>query len=141
MDREEKQITLFDLDTSFGKMSLEHSQVQEEKTLGQSLKKQQKLQTAEYLYLDLRKGYGNLLGPYWEINSPLLGEFSMLSTGVSPKEERESFLWQILEDIPHQKYYLSKKAYLGILRRSKARQKELPIQLGKALMIQGGVKI
>lgn len=29
--------------------------------------------TAPYLYLDLREGYGSLLGPYWAINSHLLG--------------------------------------------------------------------
>ena len=137
MQEEERQITLSDLDTSFGKMSLEHSQVQTEKTSMRSLKKPQELQTAAYLYLDLREGYGNLLGAYWDMNSPLLGEFSMLSTGVSPKDVRESFLSQILEDTPHPKYYLSKTACLGILRRARARGKELPKQLKIALEIQG----
>lgn len=137
MQEEERQITLSDLDTSFGKMSPEHSQVQTEKTSMRSLKKPQELQTAAYLYLDLREGYGNLLGAYWDMNSPLLGEFSMLSTGVSPKDVRESFLSQILEDTPHPKYYLSKTACLGILRRARARGKELPKQLKIALEIQG----
>ena len=137
MKEEERQITLSDLDTSFGKMSLEHSQVQMEKTSMRSSKKPQELQTAEYLYLDLREGYGNLLGAYWDMNSPLLGEFSMLNTGVSPKDVKESFLSQILEDTPHPKYYLSKTACLGILRRARARGKELPKQLKTALEIQG----
>lgn len=137
MQEEERQITLSDLDTSFGKMSLEHSQVQTEKTSMRFLKKPQELQTAVYLYLDLREGYGNLLGAYWDMNSPLLGEFSMLSTGVSPKDVKESFLSQILEDTPHPKYYLSKTACLGILRRARARGKELPKQLKIALEIQG----
>ena len=137
MQEEERQITLSDLDTSFGKMSPEHSQVQTEKTSMRSLKKPQELQTAAYLYLDLREGYGNLLGAYWDMNSPLLGEFLMLNTGVSPKDVKESFLSQILEDTPHPKYYLSKTACLGILRRARARGKELPKQLKIALEIQG----
>ncbi len=137
MQEEERQITLSDLDTSFGKMSLEHSQVQTEKTSMRSSKKPQELRSAEYLYLDLREGYGNLLGAYWDMNSPLLGELSMLNTGVSPKDIKESFLSQILEDTPHPKYYLSKTACLGILRRARARGKELPKQLKIALEIQG----
>ncbi len=140
MQEEERQITLSDLDTSFGKMSPEHSQVQTEKTSMWSLKKPQELQTAAYLYLDLREGYGNLLGAYWDMNSPLLGEFSMLNTGVSPKDVKESFLSQILEDTPHPKYYLSKTACLGILRRARARRKDLPKQLKIALEIQGGAE-
>ena len=139
MVKEERQITLFDLDSSFGKMSLEHSHPQMEKISKQSLKKPQELQTAPYLYLDLREGYGNLLGAFWENNSLLLGEFSMLNTGVSPKDEKESFLWQILEGTPLPKYYLSKTACLGILRRVKSRGKELPKQLKTALEIQAGV--
>jgi len=141
MQEEERQITLSDLDTSFGKMSPEHSQVQTEKTSMRSLKKPQELQTAAYLYLDLREGYGNLLGAYWDMNSPLLGEFSMLNTGVSPKDVKESFLSQILEDTPHPKYYLSKTACLGILRRARARGKELPKQLKIALEIQGEAEV
>lgn len=42
-----------------------------------------------------------------------------------------------MEDIPHPKYYLSKTACLGILRRARARGKELPKQLKIALEIQG----
>jgi len=61
----------------------------------------------------------------------------MLNTGVSPKDVKESFLSQILEDTPHPKYYLSKTACLGILRRARARGKELPKQLKIALEIQG----
>ena len=49
MQEEERQITLSDLDTSFGKMFLEHSQVQTEKTSMRSSKKPQELQSAVYL--------------------------------------------------------------------------------------------
>lgn len=139
MENEAKQMSLFDLDTSFGKMYPEHSHPQTEKISKQSLKKPQELLTVPYLYLDLREGYGNLLGAFWEVNSPLLGEFSMLNTGVLPKDVKESFLSQILEEAPHPKYYLSKTACLGILRRAKSRDKELPKQLKTALEIQAGV--
>src|SRR5665648_1297508 len=82
MQNEAKQMTLCDLDSSFGKTSLEHSHLQKEKISKQCLKKPQELLTTTYLYLDLREGYGNLLGAFWEVNSPLLGEFSMLNTGA-----------------------------------------------------------
>ena len=139
MENEAKQMTLCDLDSSFGKTSLEHFHQQKEKISKQFLRKPQELLTTAYLYLDLREGYGNLLGAFWEVNSPLLGEFSMLNTGVSHNDAKESFLSQILEVTPLPKYYLSKTACLGILRRSKARDKELPIQLKKALEIQAGI--
>lgn len=140
MENEAKQMSLFDLDTSFGKMYPEHSHPQTEKISKQSLKKPQELLTVPYLYLDLREGYGNLLGAFWEVNSPLLGEFSMLNTGVLPKDVKESFLSQILEEAPHPKYYLNKTACLGILRRAKSRDKELPKQLKTALEFQAGIK-
>jgi hypothetical protein len=60
----------------------------------------------------------------------------MLNSGESPKDAVVSSLSQILEATPHPKYYLSKTACLGILRRAEARGKELPPQLKEALMIQ-----
>lgn len=90
--------------------------------------------------LDLTPGAGNLLGEsYWEICSPWRGDASTLNTGVSPREEKESFLSQILEPAPLKKYYLTKTACLGILRRARERGKELPEQLKAALEIQAGV--
>ena len=136
----EGQLTLFDLGIWSGKMFPEPSPAQTERTSGRSLKKPAELLTAPYLYLDLREGYGNLLGPYWEINSPLLGEYMMLNTGPSRKGASASSLSQILEAEPHPKYYLSKTACLGILRRAKKRGKELPTVLKKALEIQAGVQ-
>lgn len=53
-----------------------------------------------------------------------------------PREESESTLSQILEAAPHQKYYLSEKACLGILRRAEKRGKELPEILKRALIKQ-----
>ncbi len=52
-----------------------------------------------------------------------------------------SSLSQILEDSPPQKYYLSRNACLGILRRAKVRGKELPPQLETALRDSGGSRV
>ena len=58
------------------------------------------------------------------------------SFGECPSVARESRLSQILEDSPPQKYYLSAKACLGILRRAERRGKELPPELKAALIAQ-----
>ena len=68
----------------------------------------------------------------WE-DGPLLGEYTMLSTGESPKEENVSLLSQILQDSAQPKYYLSAKACRGILNRASKRGKELPEILRTAL--------
>jgi hypothetical protein len=75
----EGQLTLFDLGIWSGKTCLELSPAQTERTSGRCWRKPAELLTVPYLYLDLREGYGNLLGPYWEINSPLLGEYMTLN--------------------------------------------------------------
>ena len=94
------------------------------------------------MFLDLTPGNGNLLGEYeWEIRSPLLGGSWTLNTGVSPREGRVCSLSQILEDSPPQKYYLSRKACLGILRRARERGKPLPPQLEAALKAQAGLTV
>ena len=92
--------------------------------------------------LDLTPGNGNLLGEYeWEILSPLLGGSWTLNTGVSPREGRVCSLSRILEDSPPRKYYLSRKACLGILRRARERGKPLPPQLEAALKAQAGLTV
>jgi hypothetical protein len=57
---------------------------------------------------------------------------------VSPSEGQESTLSQILLAEVPEKYYLSPKACLGILRRAFVRGKELPEVLKKALERQAG---
>ena len=92
--------------------------------------------------LDLTPGHGNLLGEYeWEILSPSPGGSWTLNTGVSPREGRACSLSQILEDSPPRKYYLSRKACLGILRRARERGKPLPPQLEAALKAQAGLTV
>ena len=55
---------------------------------------------------------------------------------MSPREENGSSLSRILQDDPPKRYYLTKKACLGILRRAAERGKELPEKLKRALEIQ-----
>ena len=107
-----------------------------------SSKKSAKLIAIPFLSLDLTPGHGNLLGEsYWELLSPWLGGSWTLNTGVSPREGRVSSLSQILEDSPPRKYYLSRKACLGILRRARERGKPLPPQLEAALKAQAGLTV
>lgn len=72
----------------------------------------------------------------------LHGEHLTLNFGEYPNEERESSLSQILQkptDVP-EKYYLSAKAVIGILKRSQKRNKELPFALKEALIQQSGMR-
>lgn len=65
----------------------------------------------------------------------------MLNTGPAPRSEEGVFtLSQILEDSPPRKYYLSRRACLGILRRAQARGKPLPEKLKLALESQAGLR-
>ena len=50
-------------------------------------------------------------------------------------------MWQILEPQPQRKYYLSRKACLGILRRARKRGKVLPAPLHLALEMQSGLRM
>jgi hypothetical protein len=60
----------------------------------------------------------------------------MRSFGESPSAAVVSRLSQILEANAPQKYYLSAKACLGIIRRAERRGKELPPMLREALTAQ-----
>ncbi len=142
MCKEGEQLVLFDLGSSLGKTcpALSAREPRRGRTSGSSSKKSAKLIAIPFLSLDLTPGHGNLLGEsYWELLSPWLGGSWTLNTGVSPREGRVSSLSQILEDSPPRKYYLSRKACLGILRRARERGKPLPPQLELALKLQAGI--
>lgn len=72
----------------------------------------------------------------WTEDGALLGEYTTRSFGECPREENVSRLSAILEDTPHPKYYLSAKAYAGILQRAERRGKELPETLKQVLIRQ-----
>ena len=122
------------LDSLYGKTSPEHSVPMEEKTSAPSLKRSAPSVKRTLMCLDLRAGYGNLLGAYWEMDTVLPGKSMMLSTGESPNAVRESTLSQILQLNVPEKYSLSPKACAGIIRRAEKRGKELPSMLKDALM-------
>ena len=142
--QEDGQACLFDPAIYVGKMFRAPFQAADRKakTFASSSRKSSELSSIPFMSLDLTPGAGNLLDEfYWEILSPWRGESSILNTGPAPRKEENIYsLSQILEEEPHPKYYLTKRACLGILRRSSERGKELPPQLKTALEIQAGVK-
>ena len=108
-----------------------------DKTSDAFLKISVRLKTQIYLSLNLKNGQRQEKS--WVKISLSPTEHSMLNTGIFPNEERESTLSQILmADVP-QKYYLSQKACLGILRRASERGKKLPEVLELALKKQAQV--
>lgn len=130
------QVSLFAPDTWSGRTSQEPSRATAEKTLPQSSKKRSKSQSRKpplFLYL---KRDGPQAAASWETDGALLGVYSMHSFGECPRDGVESRLSQILEDNPHQKYYLSAKACRGILNRAARRGKDLPEALKAALLLQ-----
>ena len=142
IDNEAEQLSIYDLDLWCGRMCPEPSpaEPQKERISGSSSRRSSELKSVVFQSLDLTPGAGNLLGEfYWELISPWRGDALTLNTGVSPREEKESSLSQILQDDPPDKYYLTRKACLGILRRAFERGKELPRKLNQALEIQSGV--
>ncbi len=141
---EGEQASMFAPASCAGKTFREPSPAENGKarTSGSSWKKRSELVYQEFMFLKITLGDGDILGqPYWEILSPYVGESSTLNTGVCPRVERGSSLWQILEPHPHRKYFLSRKACLGILRRARKRGKVLPAPLHLALEIQSGLRM
>ena len=102
-----------------------------ERISGQSSKASAKSKTVKFIFLDLRNG--KTQERFWEIISQSHGGYLTRNTGMSPKDESVSTLSQILMAQVPEKYYLSPKASLGILRRASSRGKQLPEVLRKAL--------
>lgn len=120
------------LDGPFGKTCREPSAVTAETTSEQSSKpsaKSAKVGGCQYL----NRKNGIMPGAYWETVTALHGDCTTLNFGESPSVERESTLLQILEENAPEKYYLSRKACEGILRRAQRRGKILPEMLREAL--------
>ena len=93
-----------------------------------------------YFHLDLVSGSVDLFGQrHWELRSPWRKGKRPLNTGAAPRRPIRVPLSGILEANPAQKYYLSKVACIGILRRAFERGKELPKKLERALRIQAGL--
>ena len=125
-------------DTVSGRTSQALSPPMEETISKLSSKQLSELKRKGSRCLRLRITDGRKRTYIWETDGAWLTEFSTLNTGPSPSEEQESTLSQILLAEVPQKYYLSPKACLGILRRASVRGKELPEVLRKALERQAG---
>ena len=147
----DNQMTFFDQDLWFSRMSKNCFPQMTEKTSEESSKRRQRLPTVVPQFLDCRPDrLGLTQEPLWETDGLSLGGYMTDSFGESPSSRlmarwsreahpnavEDSVLSQILEDNPHPKYSLSPKACQGILNRAGKRGKELPKILHDALMEQ-----
>lgn len=121
-----------------GRTSQEHSPVTKEKTSDAYSQKLSGLQKTEFLFLDLRAGNGNQQEASWGMVTAWPGASWIPNTGECPSAGKESTLSQILQEDAPERYYLSEKACLGILRRAGKRGKKLPEVLRRALILQAG---
>ena len=124
-------------DLSSGKMSPEPSQATREKTSEPSSKRSAKSKMNVCQCLNLQNG--RVQEKSWETVTQSHGDSLMLNFGECPREENVSTLSQILQAGVPEKYYLSQKACLGILRRASVRGKKLPTVLQKALEKQAAI--
>ena len=116
--------------SSSGKTYQEHSAATRELILEPCLRKSDR---PKFQYLRMENGQTQEWQNCRTVKSH--GASSTLNIGASPNVAVESFLSRILQpmtDVP-EKYYLSAKACLGILRRAKERGKDLPEDLRIAL--------
>jgi len=125
------QMTMLDLDTA------ERGGAPPKRRSG---KPDSELVSIPYFHLDLLSSPVDLFGQrHWEFQSPWREGKRPLNTGAAPRRPIRVSLSGILEAYPALKYYLSKTACMGILRRAFERGKELPQMLARALKIQAGL--
>lgn len=125
------QLTMLDLDTA------ERGGAPPKRRSG---KPDSELVSIPYFHLDLLSSPVDLFGQrHWELRSPWREGKRPLNTGAAPRRPIRVSLSGMLEAYPSLKYYLSKTACLGILRRAFERGKELPKMLARALKIQAGL--
>lgn len=116
-----------------GKMFPEHSVQTKARTSEPSWRNWQESKKLAFQSLDLTKANGQKQDLSQETIGALLGESWMPSIGVSPNVDCASRLSSILQVGVPEKYYLSRKACEGILRRASRRGKQLPELLKTAL--------
>ena len=143
---QQEQMSIYDWlnrDSWYGKMSPEPSAQMGEQTSKPSSRRSSASQNQTHrmcLCLTRANGTSQDASTMTWADGPLLGEYTMLSSGESPREENASLLSQILQDSAQPKYYLSERAVLGILTRANKRGKELPEILYEALVAQSGLR-
>ena len=94
-------------------------------------------QRAKFQCLDLESGQT----PEWYEGSELISLGSSTTVNISEQHSGAGacFLSAILEENAQDRYFLSPKACVGILRRAERRGKDLPPLLKAALMQQAGM--
>ena len=132
-DQLEGQVSMFDLASPFGRTCPEPSQAIKAETFKQSCKPSAKSPIQTFQFLCLKTENGTSLESSWETATALPGVSMTLNIGESPSVARESTLSQILQANAPEKYFLSKTACEGILRRAARRGKGLPQMLREAL--------
>ena len=120
-------------DTSYGRMSPAPSPRTRARTSKPSSKRSSASPSRTPRCLYLKKHDGPMPTFTWETDGALRTELLTHNTGEFPSADAASTLSQILQAEVPEKYYLSQKACLGILRRASARGKELPAVLKAAL--------
>ena len=133
------QVSLFGPDSASGRMSPVPFPAQRAETSTRCSRNSSMLKNHSFMLLDLSPGAGNMLGPCWEYDPVWLGPPGTLNTSECPKDVVESSLSQILQASAPFKYYLTRLACLGILRRAEERNKPLPPMLEWALRVQAGL--
>ena len=133
------QVSLFGPDSASGRMSPAPFPAQRAETSTRCSRNSYTLKNHSFMLLDLSPGAGKMLGPCWEYDPVWLGPPGMLNTSECPKDVVESSLSQILQASAPFKYYLTRLACLGILRRAEERNKPLPPMLEWALRVQAGL--
>lgn len=133
------QVSLFGPDSASGRMSPAPFPAQRAETSTRCSRNSSTLKNHSFMLLDLSPGAGNMLGPCWEYDPVWLGPPGTLNTSECPKDVVESSLSQILQASAPFKYYLTRLACLGILRRAEERHKPLPPTLEWALRVQAGL--
>lgn len=135
----EGQMSIFDLISGVGRMSPEPCPQIPAEISNLFYEKYAGSLTRPPMYLSLRKENGPTGGSWMAIHGKLHGVVQTQALWAFHNEENESFLSQILEEGVRQKYFLSRAASLGILRRSVMRGKILPSVLKTALISQAGL--
>ena len=133
------QVSLFGPDSASGKTSPVPFPARRAETSTRCSRNSSTLKNHSFMLLDLSPGAGNMLGPCWEYDPVWLGPPGTLNTSECPKDVVASSLSQILQASAPFKYYLTRLACLGILRRAEERNKPLPPMLEWALRVQAGL--
>ena len=120
--------------TQSGRTSPEPSAAMMGRTSRRSSRRLQASYRTTCMFLDLSAG--GVQASSWAMDSPLPGGYSTPSTGECPREGVASSLSRILlEEVP-ERFSLTPKACLGMVRRATLKGRTFPVELREALETQ-----